>query len=484
MRKLGQVNEALVLVEVLLVGDANNLYNRRAAAWVYLELIKNQCNTVTELNRFFELIIQLKLDSNEEIFWEQLRWQIAKLFFRMDDSTTAQQWSFFCDLWAMIPVQVSLGNSIFLKAFLKHQAEIPSIAFCKSMHDLNIFQEKDYLPEVLANGKRLLTLVERVFIAIAKNWCVVIENGSVLNVDNELNKFLGKLDGLSESNPKMVYLIYYRAIIRLKLGDFQEAKRIFIPFTQKKQSEFWVWEVLSQLHPHDVEMQISCLAKALLCKTSTEFLVKVRQKMVELLIIKQDWNTASIEIANIITTRKQNNWQIPTQVHNWQAINEIANANEYTNVKKLYKKYSVRAESILRSTTTFKGIIWKINPDKKTAQFFVDEKIHGGFNYDRLKLNVVVGTLLDLSLIEIKNLDNPFWQVQTATKSNDEYPESLQKKFQGMLKFFGNSGFVENIFVEESLLSEKNGLVVGKAIRAYDSRKQSWGWKAISLNSL
>jgi tetratricopeptide (TPR) repeat protein len=484
LRKLGQINEALVLVEALLVGDANNLYNRRAAAWVYLELIKTQCNTVTELNHFFQFIIHLKLEPNEEIFWEQFRWQIAKLFFRMDDSTTAPQWSIFCDLWATVPAQVSLGNSAFLKAILKHQAEIPSWAFCRSMYDLNIFQENDYVPAVLTNGKRMLSLVERVFIAIAKNWCVIIEKGNVLNDEHELNKFLGKLDALSEINPKMVYLIYYRAIIRLKLGDFQEAKRIFIPFAQKKQSEFWVWEVLSQLHPNDVEIQISCLAKALLCKTSTEFLVKVRQKMVELLLVKQDWNTANHEIAKIITTRKQNNWQIPIQVHNWQAMPEIANAVEYTNVEELYKKYGVKAESILWYTATFQGIIWKINPEKKTAQFFVDEKIHGGFNYNRLKVDVVVGTFLDLSLLEIKNLDQPFWQVQGATKSDGMVPESLQKKFQGTLKNFGKSGFVENVFVEESLLSENSGLVVGKAIRAYDSKKQSWGWKAISLDSL
>lgn len=484
LRKLGQVNEALVLVNTLLTQDAKNLYNRRAAAWVYLELIKTQSNTVPELNRFFQLIINLTLDANEEIFWEQFRWQIAKLFFRIDNSTTANQWTVFCDLWATIPARASLGNSTFLKAILKHQAEIPPLAFCKSMYDLNIFQENDYRPEVLANGKHILTLVERVFIAISKNWCVIIDNGDILNVKNELNKFLEKLDALSETNHKMMYLIYYRAIIRLKLGNFQEAKKIFIPFAQKKQSEFWVWEVLSQLHPHDVEMQISCLAKALLCKTSTEFLVKVRQKMVELLIIKQDWNAANHEIVEIISTRKHNNWQIPTQVSKWQAMGEISNAIKYTNIEELYKKYSIKAENILRSKANFQGIIWKINQEKKTAQFFVDEKIHGGFNYDRLKIDVIVGSFLDLSLIEIKNLDQPFWQVQMATKSNGIISESLQKKFQGMLKNFGNSGFVEDVFVEGALLPEKNGLVIGEAIRAYDSKKQSWGWKAISLESL
>lgn len=481
MRKSGQLSEAIALVNILLAQAPDNLYNRRAAGWVYLELIKTQCNTVSELNTILAMITNLTLAQQEEIFWEQLCWQVAKLFFRLDSSTNAECWTVFYDLWAGIPHNASLGNSTLLKAILKHQTEIPYQLFCRDVKVYNLFQTQDYLPEAMANGKAMPALVERYFIVVAKNWSTLIEKDNSVNLVDELTLFLEKLDRVSEDYPKMVYLIYYRAVLRMNLGKFAEAKEMMIPFAQKKQTEFWVWDLLAQLHPTDIDMQFACLAKALLCKASPDFLVKVRQKMVGLLILRQEWSAARAEIDNIVATRTSNKWQIPGQLKEWLLLPEISNDSRYTSVSDLYTTHSIKAESILQSNNLVKGIIWKINLEKKTAQFFVDEKIFGGFNYERFKVDTAVGACMLLSLREIKNVDGSFWQVITAQKSDNEVPVHLEKHFNGTLKKVGSLGFVENVLIEPSLMTSKKGLVAGKAIRAYDANKKVWGWKAISM---
>ncbi|PWK16957.1 hypothetical protein LV89_04615 [Arcicella aurantiaca] len=462
--------------------EPDNLYNRRAAGWVYIELIKSRCNTVSELNKYLAMIANLMLDNQELIFWEQLCWQVAKLFFRLDNSTTGDCWTMFYDLWSKIPHNVSLGNSTLLKAILKHQTEIPYQLFCRDFDKFNHFQTQDYLPEIMANGKAMPALVERYYIAVAKNWCTLIENDKFSDLTYNLSSFLEKLDKVSKEQSKMVYLIYYRAVLRLNLGKFEEAKEIIIPFAQKKQNDFWVWDLLAQLHPTNMDMQFACLAKALLCKASPDFLVKVRQRMIGLLILRQEWNAARVEIDNIIEIRVGNKWQIPVQLREWLSLPEISNANQYTNIHDLYKTHSLEAESLLQNTAKFKGIIWKINPEKKTAQFFVSENVSGGFNYERLKVKVSIGAFMEFSLVEVNNTDSSFWQVITACKSDDTIPVHLEKGFSGILKKVGNAGFVENVFIEPSLVMNKEGLITGKAIRAFDSSKKIWGWKAIAID--
>jgi hypothetical protein len=481
LRKLGQVKDALDLSNQLLVKDANNLYNRRAAGWVYLELIKTQCHGIAELNEVFKLIIDLKLDTQEEIFWEQIRWQVAKLLYRIEHATPKQEWALFCNLWVKFPVQISLGNSTFLKAFIKYQAEIPPQAFCKCLANLNIFQACDYQPEIMNTGKRLLSVVERVCIAIAKSWANILEINRQENID--LKVFLEKLDSISEQHPNMMYLIYYRAVLKLSLGKMDDAKKIIIPFAQKKQSEFWVWDLLAQLHTDNTNMQVACLAKALLCKASPDFLVKVRQKMVSLLISLQEWDLASTELHHIIKVREANNWQISAQLNSWLCMPEIANANKYTQTNEAYQKYSIVAERLLDNTSKYMGVIWKVNKEKKTAQFFVDANTNGGFNYERLKIEVGVGTLIELTLVKIVQSEKPFWQVKTAKKCENQASERLYRNFSGVLKKVGNVGFVEDVFVEDCLAFPNKATIEGKAIRAYDAKKDSWGWKAISIDS-
>ena len=470
--------------ETLLYHEPKNLYNRRAAGWVYVEIIKNECLTLAQINHYTKMVMSLVLEPSENIFWEQIRWQIAKFLFRLGDNTPHVEWGIFLSLYESFPKQASQANSVLLKSIVKHQAEIKTLALVSTISDIDNLQISDLQSETLESGKAIPSLAERLFIAIAKNWCMILETNKDSQYQEKVLDFLQKLDKFSDKYPKMVYLIYYRAILRLKLEMYEEAKLLFIPFVQKKQTEFWVWEVLSQTFPNDIDTQIACLSKALLCKTLDKFLVKVRQRMAELLILKQDWNSAFTEILAIVAIRNQNNWHISTQIFDWQNMVTEHNAIAYTNNNNLYKKYSVIAEHVVNSSVIFMGIVWKVNSEKKTAQFFVSENINGGFNYEKAKIQVAVGNVLSLSLNEIKGSEPTYFQVQSAEVCNIDAPENLKKVFTGVLKIVGKTGFVENIFVEEKLIINTKHKVSGMAMRAFDGKKLNWGWKAISLIEL
>ena len=474
----------MALSQTLLNQNPKNLYNRRAAGWVYIEIIKTECQTLVQLNHYTEMVINLVLEPSEDIFWEQIRWQIAKFLFRLGDNTANVEWGIFLSLYESFPKQASQGNSVLLKSIIKHQAEIKTLAFVSTISDVANLQISDFESEILDSGKAIPSLAERLFIAIAKNWCMILEGSKDFQYHQRIFDFLQRLDKFSDKYPKMVYLIYYRAILRLKLGMYEEAKSLFIPFVQKKQTEFWVWEVLSEMFPNDIETQIACLSKALLCKTSDKFLVKVRQRMAELLILKQDWNSAFTEILAIVAIRKQNNWQISTQIIDWQKMAIAHNAMAYTNNNILYKICSSIAENIVSTSVISMGVVWKINLEKKTAQFFVNENVNGGFNYEKAKIQVSVGNLLSLSLNEIKGTDSTYFQVQSAEICAVDAPENLKKAFTGILKIVGKAGFVENIFIEEKLILNTRYKVSGMAIRAFDTKKLNWEWKAISLTEL
>lgn len=482
LRKAGLLNDALALAKKLWHHESSNIHNQRAMGWVYIECIKTICFDLAQLNHYLTEIQGLKLDDSEEIFWEQLRWQVAKVLFGLTRPSTSQQWKITMNLLNIFPCQSSTGFSTLIKSILKHQIEIGNLALYTTLFKITNFQEIDYFSTSLVNGKEIPPLIERVYIALSKSWIDLLNSKQTTSTASELLVFLKNIDTISIQYPSMIYLVYYRAIIRIALGRVQEARNLFIPFAQKKQRDFWVWDVLAQLYNQDTEKQIACLAKALSCKASNDFLVKVRQKMTELLIIKQQWEAAKTEIACIIATRRQHQWHIPAQVTDWLALPEINNAIQYTNNKELYQSYALFADELLHHNLLVQaGIIWKINTAKNTAQFFVSETINGGFQLGVIKQPVKVGDVFLFTLREIKKEETLFWKVHSVRQLENHNLQGLQKKFQGYLKIFGKVGIVGDVFIEECLLINHIGLVEGDAIRHFNNKKQQWGWKALHI---
>lgn len=126
-------------------------------------------------------------------------------------------------------------------------------------------RQEDYVPFINAKGQKCMTLAERVYIAYSKTLLKKNDLGKI-------EEFLPKLGELIEAHPEMLYSGYFCGKLLLALGsNDDEALKVVMPFAQKKSTEFWVWQLLSDVFKDDSEKQLACLLRAVHCKTQESF---------------------------------------------------------------------------------------------------------------------------------------------------------------------------------------------------------------------
>jgi len=467
------------VVLLLLDRQPDDLYNRRAAAWVYLDSIKKDSLNLEEALPYVEALLALGLESSEGILWEQLYWQVAKLLFRLSEVPKASLLARLWVGWNTWPQAAGQGYSILLKALLKHAASWPNLPEWVEVWGWGNLREADFEPEVLPDGKALSPLTERVYLAVAKVYLSQNQHNPALS------SFLEKLDAVSDAHPNLLYLIYYRASLWHKLEQTSRALEIFLPFARKKQRDFWVWDLLGQLHSHDAPLYMACLAKALSCRTKPEFLVKIRQKMAGLLMEAGQWTEARAEIEALCAVRVAHQWRIPTEVTRWMASAEYQQADKSKSNVSYYTSAIPRAETLLKSEVPMTlAVVWSVNTQKQTAQFVVNEHTHGGFGYARFGLTLSPGDCVMLGLEKVSpGAGDAYWKVGEAGLSADPAPTNLLREVEGPLKSLGKIGFVEDVFVDQELLPglEHLDICEVKAVKAFNTKKNCWGWKAIRV---
>jgi L-lactate utilization protein LutC len=88
-----------------------------------------------------------------------------------------------------------------------------------------------------------------------------------------------------------------------------------------------VWEILGDFYSADTKKAIAAYATALSCKSPKEFLVKVKEKLAELLIQQEYLNHAKTEIEELVATRQSHQWRLTSKVNNWQKSSWYNNTN-------------------------------------------------------------------------------------------------------------------------------------------------------------
>lgn len=479
LRKEGHLAEARKAALLLLNRQPDDLYNRRAAAWVYLDSIKRDSLNLEEALPYVESLLALGLDASESILWEQLYWQVAKLLFRLPQVPEASLLARLFVCWCTWPRVAGQAYSTLLKALLKQAITWPELPAWVEAWEWENLREADFEPEVLPDGRALTTLAERAYLAVAKVYLILPLSNPALD------SFLARLNAVSDAHPGLLYLIYYRALLWQKRGRTIRALEIFLPFARKKQRDFWVWDLLGQLHGEDPTMHMACLAKALSCRTKPEFLVKIRQKMANLLVEAGRWAEARAEIEALCAVREANQWRIPAEVTRWMACADYQQALTDAPNDDYYTSLIPAAEKLLKTEQpSVLGVVWAVNAQKQTLQFIVDEQVQGGFGYMHFGLTPLPGDCLLLGLEKVcPRGGSSYWKANEASLSTAEAPNHLVRIVEGQFKSNGLVGFVGDVLLEGERLA---GLVHGeicriKAVKAYNVKKQCWGWKATQV---
>jgi len=501
LRQAGQLEEALQMAHHDLEKEPSNIWNKRSIAWVYYDYLKlyaNKCNFEAFIE-ILERLLLLELPTDEVMIYDQISWNIGKLCFNMQKQKITDNNKYYKLLKSILSlyfIKPSESFSFLFKALHKALKDTDYYVEFADWWDFNNFNSQDYLKDKLPNNKEVMSIAEQAFIAYSKRLLEgkLIKNDLIIQKEKypaeKLEQWLIQLSELIEKHPEYQFLSYYKAKILIELGDKENIWDSFLPFAKQKRSEFWVWDLISELVDDNEEANFACLCKALLCYGSPEFLIKIREKFTKLLISKQFYREAATEITEIINQRTINEWRIPSQITSWQSEDWYKSNQPFNDNKQLYLKYESIAEELLfQDVPEVKVIVEFVNNDKRILNYINEENNVGFFKFDRFFRNINIGDVLIIRMQSVTTEGKS--QVYTAKKIPDvEFQSKFIRDFNGKIKINpGNSfGFVEDIYISKILIAQFQlkhlDSIKGTAMKSYNSDKNQWGWKVIKLTKL
>lgn len=494
LRKAGKLDDALQLASHALKADPENIWNKRAAAWVYYEFLKKHTQP-DSFEGFKENLIKirdLQLPEDEKMVFDNCAWQIGSLVFALQKIEPVD-YGKIDELFEIIRdfhfTKPSEAYSFIYKAFHKGYHNWSSYLTFANWWNLENLHPEDYLKEEF-NGKKMMSIAEQAYIAYSKK---LLEGepmdpfGKQRLIDKErIQSFLPKLDALIAKHLDYQYPPYFKAKLLLTLGKDENVLSAFLPFAKQKRNDFWVWELMAEIFSEDKDIQFACYCKALSLKTPEDFLVKLRQTFSEFLIEKRMYNEAKTEIQKVIETREKQEWKLPNQITQWTEQDWYKSATAKKDNQVLYSSNIKKAEEILFQDIQEELVAVEfVNENKSMLNFVKNKHKFGFFNYSGYLTKPHIGDILKVRF----NGDGQdgFHKILSAKKVDSNLTSEAIKNFEGPLKVVSpqNFGFIEDIFVEPKLIQDSrliNGQSVkGKAILSFNKKKNEWGWKAIEV---
>jgi len=494
LRQAGKLDEALEMANQALEAEPDNIWNKRAAAWVYYDYLKKHSQPES-FDGFKENLIKIKdlqLPDDEKMVFDNCAWQIGSLVFGLQKAEHVD-YDKINELFKIIRdfhfTKPSEAYSFIYKAFHKGYQNWSSYLTFAYWWNFESLRSEDYLKEEF-KGKKMMSIAEQAYIAYSKKLLegeAVDPFGQQRVIDKEkIELFLPKLDAIIEKHPDYQYPPYFKAKLLLALGGDENVLSAFLPFAKQKRNNFWVWELMAEIFSKDKEIQFACYCKALSLKTPEDFLVKLRQTFAEMLVEKTMYNEAKTEIQKVVSTREKHEWKLPNQITQWMEQDWYKSATAKKHNQDLYSSHIKKAEEILFQDIPEELIVVEfVNDNKSMLNFVKDRRKFGFFNYSGHLDKPQIGDQLKVRL----NGDGQdgFYKILTAKNSDSILTSEAMKDFEGILKVIypQNFGFIEDIFIEPKIIQASKlsdgQTIKGRAILSFNKKKNEWGWKAIEL---
>lgn len=305
LRKEGKLSDAYQLALQWLNQEPENIWAKRAMAWVLYDYCKN--NTQPQLrNGFIKCIYQivlLQLPFTDELFYNRfgiiVRCVVRKC---VNDSHETQPFlDQLISLLQQLPIPPhSSFHTDLMQTFLKVKNSWPKfIEFCE-WWDFTNLTEEDFIAKELGDGHKDLPLAEKALMAYSKAIYIKQDHARI-------KRWIPQLEQYCLKHPKYTYLPYYLAKLYISEQQQEKVFETIKPFVQRKQNEFWVWELLGDASDGELQFQYYC--RAMLCKTKEEMLLQMRTKMGYLLYDRGELSRAKLEFEKIQQLRFVKHWQ-------------------------------------------------------------------------------------------------------------------------------------------------------------------------------
>lgn len=482
MCKEGQVQEAYDLAKADLKAMPADIWAQRGLAWVLYYMIKAD-SEAGNYAKLLEHIDELKsLDqltvANDNMIFDNVQFQIAN-FIRthipLTDIEASSKLSTFFMKLKDSNFKSSKGHSYLLQTVLKFE-NWPELIDFLDWWDLDNLTQEDYTPYINQKGQKIMTLAERAYIAKSK---ALLR----LNDPGRIEEFLPKLDNLMNDHEEMMYPGYFYGKLLLALGsNSDEALKVIIPFARKKATEFWVWQLLSEVFTNDDEKQIACLLRAVHCRTQETFLGKVHMKLATLYIKRGMLNSARFHIDAVMRCYASQGWRVPNEIECWIHQPWINSTTPDGNDPIEYKPITDAilcdgAEVCIAVVTYF---------DKNSHKAFI---IYGKEKraVQKLRFKVHAGKVLKLHYIKdkegrMKILSSTAVQLPSGLDYAKYIDGTIDKRDDKEFAFL-KSGSVR-CFVSPNIVKEydlKDGdNVKSLIVYDYDKKKEKWNWVCVN----
>lgn len=134
----------------------------------------------------------------------------------------------------------------------------------------------------------------------------------------------------------------------------------------------------------------------------------------------------------------------------------------------------------------FIGVVDHVNHEKQVLHFIARRDIDGVIQLSNLKDTFSVGDFISLRICRYISKNGPVYRVVQANATDMQPGSDILKHFCEEIRISKGFGFTESdVFLPPTMVSEHlltdGQLVSGMAVLNFDKKKNSWGWKAISV---
>lgn len=483
MCKAGQVAEAYEMAKADLVAVPTDVWAQRSVGWALYYMIKNDSEG-GDYAKLLEHIDELKsLDmltlNNDSMIFDNVQFQIANFIrnhIQLTDIEASSKLSTFFLKLKDYDFKSSIGHSFLLQSIIKFENWTEIVDFFEWWNLDNLTQE-DYTPYINQRGQKMMTLAERAFIANSKALLRLNDLGRI-------EEFLPKLDNLMNNHKEMMYPGYFYGKLLLALGsDSDEALKVIIPFARKKVTEFWVWQLLSDVFTNNEDKQLACLLRAVHCRTQETFLGKVHIKLASLYIKRGMLNSARYHIDAVTRCYASQGWRLPNEIDCW--IHQPWLNSTTPDDKDPLDYMAITDDILCDGAEECVAVVTYVDQNSRKSFIIYGKEKR---TVQKLRFKVHVGRALKLHYItdsegRMKVISSTMVQLPSNLDYAKYVEGSIDKRDDKEFVFL-KSGSIR-CFVSPNIV-KKYGLKNGDNVKSlivydYDKKKESWNWVCVNI---
>ena len=484
MCRAGHIQEAYELAKADMDISPTDSWTQKGLGWALYYKIKSDSETANYqslLSNLEELrILDLLTVPEDNLIFEKVLFKVAGFVKNHVPQTMYDSYAKLSAIFSKLRdynLDSSKGYSFLLQTFIKYDNWSEMIDFIE-WWNLDKLTLEDYEPYRMDNGRTIMSLAERAFIAMSK---------ALLKLNNpgRIEEFLPKLDDLIKEHPEMTYPGYFYGKLLLSLGSTEEeALQVIVPFARKKSSEFWVWQLISDVFVNDPDKQLACLLRAVHCRTKESFLGKVRIKLARLYIQRNMLSLAKYHIDKVTQCYLSNGWRLPYEVDCWVRQPWIKTVSSSDNSPIDYQ--TISDEILCNGSEEAVAVVTYVDDTTHRATL-----IYGKEKRLSHKLRFKVGPG---AVLKINYINEPNGQTRVLSAGQTSFPLDLDyaKIVEGTVSKKEDNKFAflktENadFFISPNIVKrynlQNNDCLKGLIVYDYNRKREKWEWTCVSTN--